>query len=40
MSSLKADFNELVQRIHQTAKEARVEENLGDGYDVFFHSEN
>ncbi len=30
---------DLVNQVHQTGKTARVEENLGDGYEPFFHSD-
>ncbi|MCC6748694.1 MAG: Ig-like domain-containing protein [Deltaproteobacteria bacterium] len=30
---------ELVNQVHQTARVAKVEENLGDGYAPFFHSD-
>jgi uncharacterized protein YfaS (alpha-2-macroglobulin family) len=30
---------ELVNQVHQTGKTAKVEENLGDGYEPFFHSD-
>jgi alpha-2-macroglobulin len=31
---------ELVNQVHQTARVAKVEENLGDGYQPFFHSDD
>jgi hypothetical protein len=36
---IEALTQELVNQVHQTGKTARVEENLGDGYEPFFHSD-